>query len=118
MPQPSPFTANWDLAYSSPPTKPACHTSLLDRGIAFERQKSLPLTYRGLHLDCGYQIDLLVDGAVIIEVKAIERFDAVHKAQLRSYLRLSGCKVGLLINFNVKWLTADGIKRVVNGFPE
>jgi GxxExxY protein len=55
---------------------------------------------------------------VIIEVKAIERFARVHQAQLRSYLRQSNCKVGLLIDFNVKWLTEDGIKRVVNGFPD
>ena len=91
---------------------------LLDRGLVFERQKPLPLTYRGLRLDCGYRVDLLVENSVIVEVKSIARFEPVHLAQLRSYLRLSGCKVGLLINFNVKWLTADGIKRVVNGFPE
>ena len=55
---------------------------------------------------------------MIVEVKSIERFERVHTAQLLSYLRLSGCKVGLLINFNVKWLVDDGLKRVVNGFPE
>jgi len=55
---------------------------------------------------------------VVIEVKSIDRFERVHAAQLLSYLRLSGCNVGLLINFNVKWLVEDGIKRVVNGFPD
>jgi GxxExxY protein len=97
----------------------ACLTSeLLDRGLPFERQKTLPLVYRGRVLDCGYRIDLLVESAVVVEVKSIERFERVHSAQLLSYLRLSGCKVGLLINFNVKWLVQDGIRRVVNGFPD
>jgi GxxExxY protein len=91
---------------------------LMDRGLSVERQKALPLFYRGQFLDCGYRIDLLVEGTVVVEVKSIERFERVHAAQLLSYLRFSGCKVGLLINFNVKWLVDNGIKRVVNGFPE
>jgi GxxExxY protein len=91
---------------------------LADRGFQVERQKPLPLTYRGRHLDIGYRLDILVNGLVVVEVKAIERLQPVHSAQLLSYLRLSGCKVGLLINFNAKWLTQDGIKRVVNGFPD
>ena len=91
---------------------------LIDRGFVVERQKALPLVYRGQVIECGYRIDLLVQQLVIVEVKAIERFARVHQAQLRSYLRQSECKVGLLINFNVKWLTEDGIKRVVNGFPD
>jgi GxxExxY protein len=69
-------------------------------------------------MDCAYRVDLLVQDAVVVEVKSLERIGRVHEAQLRSYLRLSGCKVGLLLNFNVKWLTAEGIKRVVNNFPE
>ncbi len=69
-------------------------------------------------MDCGYRIDLLGERLVFVKVKSIERFERVHTAQLLSYLRLSGCTVGLLINFNVKWLVEDGIKRVVNGFPE
>ena len=91
---------------------------LMDRGIFFERQKPLPLVYRGVHMDCAYRVDLLVENAVVLEVKSLERIGRVHEAQLRSYLRLSGCKVGLLLNFNVKWFTAEGIKRVVNNFPE
>ena len=59
-----------------------------------------------------------MEGKVVVEVKTIERFEGVHAAQLLSYLRFSKCKVGLLINFNVKWLVRDGSKRVVNGFPE
>jgi len=92
--------------------------ALLDRGLFVERQKALPLTYRGQILDCGYRIDLMVERLVIVEVKAVERFERVHSAQLLSYLRLSGCRVGLLLNFNVKWLMDDGIKRVVHGFPD
>jgi GxxExxY protein len=91
---------------------------LIDRGMFVERQKPLPLVYRGQTLDCGYRVDLLVDGLVVVEVKSIERFERVHAAQLLSYLRLSGSKVGLLINFNVKWIVRDGLKRVVNGFPQ
>jgi GxxExxY protein len=91
---------------------------LLTIGLGVERQKRLPLIYRGHTLDCGYRLDLLVEGKVVVEVKSIERFERVHAAQLLSYLRFSKSKVGLLVNFNVKWLVRDGIKRVVNGFPE
>lgn len=97
----------------------ACLTyELLDRGLFLERQKPLPIVYRGQILDCGYRLDLLVEGRVVVEIKSVERFERVHAAQLLSHLRFSKCKVGLLINFNVKWLTREGIKRVVNGFPE
>ena len=82
-----------------------------------EQQNPLPVVYRGVKLDCGYRLDLLVEEAVIVEVKAVERLMPIHHAQLLSYLKLSGCKVGLLINFNVKVLK-DGIRRVVNGFPD
>lgn len=91
---------------------------LLDRGLSFERQKPLPLVYRGQTLDCGFRIDLLVEQAVVVEVKSIDHFEPVHGAQVLTYLRQSGCKVGLLINFNVKWLVEDGVKRFVNGFPD
>jgi GxxExxY protein len=91
---------------------------LIDRGLAIERQKALPLIYKGQTLDCGYRVDLIVEASVIVEVKSIEAFNRVHGGQLVSYLRQSGCKVGLLINFNVKWLVRDGIMRKVNGFPE
>jgi GxxExxY protein len=90
---------------------------LLDQGLCVERQKALPLVYRGHRLDCGYRLDLLVEDAIIVEVKSIERLERVHSAQLLSYLRQSKLKLGLLFNFNVKWLQ-DGIKRVVNAFPE
>jgi GxxExxY protein len=69
-------------------------------------------------MDCGYRLDVLVDRMVVVEVKAVAAFAPVHLAQMLSYLRLSGCKVGWLINFNVKWLVRDGVKRLVHGFPD
>ena len=97
----------------------ACLTfELMARGLSVERQKPLPLVYRGRTLDCGYRVDLLVESEVIVEIKSVDRLEPVHTAQLISYLRLSGCKVGLLINFNVKWLVDEGVKRIVNGFPD
>jgi GxxExxY protein len=82
-------------------------------GLFIEKQKPLPLVYEEVKLDVGYRIDLFVEKKVIIEIKAVEAFTDVHLAQVLTYLRLSNCKLGLLINFNVK-LIKDGIKRVVN----
>lgn len=90
---------------------------LIQRGFKIERQKELPLKYRDITLECGYRLDLLVEDSVIVEVKALDALHPVHEAQLLSYLRLSGCQVGLLINFNVKMLKT-GIRRVVNRLPE
>ena len=90
---------------------------LLDQSLRVEREKPMPLIYRGRRLDCGYRLDLLVEEVIIVEVKSVERLERVHSAQLLSYLKQSKLKLGLLINFNVKWLQG-GIKRVVNGFPE
>ena len=90
---------------------------LAERGLKVERQKPLPVVYRGVQLECGYRLELLVDERVIVEVKAVESLAPIHQAQLLSYLRLSGCKVGLLINFNVKVLK-DGVRRVVHRFPD
>ena len=84
-------------------------------GRKVERQKPLPVVYRGVSLDCGYRLDLFVDDLVIVELKAVDKLMSIHEAQMLSYLKLSGCKVGLLINFNVKILK-NGIKRVVNNF--
>jgi len=91
---------------------------LIKRGLLIERQKALPFAYKGQLVDCGFRLDLLVEKAVVVEVKSIVRFERVHSAQLLTYLRQSKCCVGLLINFNVKWLAEDGIKRLVNGFPD
>lgn len=90
---------------------------LAERGLSFERQKALPLVYRGCRLDCGYRIDFLVEHLIVVELKAVERFEPVHTAQVISYLRLSSLRVGLLINFNVSWLRNGGLKRIVNGYP-
>ena len=96
----------------------ACLTfELAERGLKVEQQKPLPVVYRQVKLDTGYRLDLLVDRMVIVEVKAVDHLEPIHQAQLLSYLKLSGCKVGLLINFNVKMLQ-DGIRRVVNNFPD
>jgi GxxExxY protein len=86
-------------------------------GLRVERQKPLPLVYRGHRVDCGFRLDLLVEESIVVEVKAVERLERVHSAQLLSYLRQLKLKLGLLFNFNVRWLQ-NGIKRVVNGFPE
>jgi GxxExxY protein len=82
-------------------------------GLAVERQKSLPVIYRSVKIDCGYRIDLLVENQVVVELKAVERLERIHEAQLLSYLKLSGHSVGLLINFNVEVLK-NGIKRLAN----
>jgi GxxExxY protein len=85
--------------------------------LLFECQKPLPLSYKGVNLDCGYRADLIVDGRVLVEVKSVDDLAPIHDAQLLSYLKLSGLKVGLLINFNVRVLT-HGIRRKVIGPPE
>jgi GxxExxY protein len=90
---------------------------LTERKLKFERQKALPVQYRRVELDCGYRIDLLVENQVVVELKAVETLEPIHEAQLLSYLKLSKCKVGLLINFNVKVLK-DGIHRFVNKYKE
>ena len=90
---------------------------LAQRGLKVEQQKPLPVVYKEVRLDCGYRLDLLVEEKVIVEIKAIDQLLPVHYAQLLSYLKLSGCRVGLLINFNVKVLK-NGIHRLVNNFPD
>ena len=87
------------------------------RKIPFERQVSLPVEFKGLRLDCGYRIDLLVARRVVLEIKAIESLLPIHEAQLLTYLKLGGWKVGLLINFNVTVLK-DGIRRRVFNLEE
>lgn len=89
---------------------------LKDRGLLVERQKELPVVYRGLNIDAGYRIDLLVNGKVVLELKAIDALAPIHEAQMITYLKLSQCRVGLLINFNVQ-LLKKGIKRLVHRFP-
>ena len=81
--------------------------------LSFERQKPLPISYKGIYLDCGYRLDLVVENCVIVELKSIEKLLPIHQAQLLTYLKMIGLKLGLLINFNVPVLK-DGIKRMVN----
>ncbi len=96
----------------------ACLTfELTERGHQVQAQKPLLLTYKKVKLDCAYRLDLVVDDKVIVEIKSVECLLPIHQAQLLSYLKLSGCKVGLLFNFNAPMLK-DGIMRVVQGFPE
>jgi GxxExxY protein len=80
---------------------------LAERGLEVARQMELPVIYRGVRIDCGYRLDLLVEKQVVVEVKSIDQLAPVHEAQILTYLRLSGCHVGLLINFNVRQLTLN-----------
>jgi len=86
---------------------------LIQRDLMVERQKALPLVYEEVRLEAGYRVDLLVEKKVIIEIKSVEALNDVHLAQILTYLKLSECKLGLLINFNVA-LIKQGIRRVVN----
>jgi GxxExxY protein len=90
---------------------------LRKRGLKVECQVSIPVRYEGETLDIGYRADLIVEGCVLVELKSVETVLPIHKAQLLSYLRLSGKQVGLLINFNVEHLK-NGIKRVINSRPK
>ena len=78
-------------------------------GIGFSLEHPLPVEYKGLHLDCGYRIDVLVENEIILELKSVEEIKGIHQAQLLTYLRLSGVKQGFLINFNVERLV-DGLR--------
>jgi len=82
-------------------------------GLKVKKQKPLPLIYKEIRLDAGYRLDLLVEDKVVIELKSVEAINDIHIAQVITYLKLSGCKLGLLMNFNVLRLV-DGLKRLVN----
>ena len=93
-----------------------CHELSL-RGVSFERQKPLPVEYKGTKLDCGYRLDIIVENTIILELKSCEKIEPIHKAQLLTYLKLSGLHLGLLLNFNVP-VMRDGIIRIVNELKE
>lgn len=93
-----------------------CH-ELSIQGLLFEKQKPLSVDYKGKKLDCGYRLDIVVEKEVIIELKSCEKVEPIHKAQLLTYLKLSGLNLGLILNFNVS-LMRDGIVRIVNEFSE
>jgi len=88
---------------------------LMESGLKVERQKPLPVVYKEVKLEAGYRVDLLVENLVVVELKSVDALNDVHTAQVLTYLKLSGCKLGLLINFNVSRLR-DGIKRLKNGY--
>lgn len=90
---------------------------LSQAGLQFQRQVSLPVAYKSVQLECGYRLDVLVEGAVVVEVKAVEHLLPVHEAQLLTYLRLTGVSVGLLVNFHSSMLM-NGVKRIVHNFDE
>lgn len=90
---------------------------LREAGIPFLQQHAVPVRYKGEKLDLGFRLDLWVDQRIIVEIKAIDVLQEIHRAQLLSYLKLTGCKLGLLINFNEPLLT-DGVRRVANGLDE
>jgi GxxExxY protein len=89
-----------------------CHEFHL-RGISFERQVPLPVEYKGVKLDCGYRLDLIVEDVLILEIKCLEHVLPVHEAQILTYLKMTGKRVGLILNFNVPVLTRGGIVRKV-----
>jgi len=93
-----------------------CHEVSL-RGLSLERQKPLAVQYKGMQLDCGYRLDVVVKNAIILELKSCEKIEPIHKAQLLTYLKLSGLNLGLILNFNVT-IMKDGIVRVVNELAE
>ncbi len=87
---------------------------IIQSGLFVEKQKPLPLIYKEIKLEVGYRVDLLIENKFIVEIKSVEFLNEIHLAQLLTYLKLSDCKLGYLINFNVKYLK-DGVKRVING---
>jgi GxxExxY protein len=90
---------------------------LSQRGLVFSREVNLPLSYKGLKLDCSYRLDLLVEDEIVVELKSVEQTLPVHSAQLLTYLKAANIRLGLLINFNVPVLK-DGIRRIVNNYAE
>ncbi len=93
----------------------AClYHELCSRHLQVEKQKPLPLVYQGVQLEVGYRIDLLVENKLVVEIKAVDALHVLHRAQILTYLRLSNCKLGLLINFNTV-LFKEGVKRLIIG---
>ena len=89
-----------------------CHELTL-RGLAFERQVDLPIRYKGVLLDCGYRMDVVVEGRVLLELKSVDAIHPIHEAQTLTYLKISGLRIALLVNFNVPKIV-DGIKRIAH----
>ena len=87
------------------------------RRLSFDNQKPLPVVYKGVEIDCGYKMDLVVKNAIVVELKSCEKIEPIHKAQLLTYLKLSGLNLGLLLNFNMP-IMREGITRIVNNLEE
>ena len=90
---------------------------LLKSGLFIERQKALPLIFEEVKLEAGYRVDILVEHKLVLEIKAVEALNDIHLAQVLTYLKLSSCKLGVLINFNTV-LLKNGFKRIINGYVE
>jgi GxxExxY protein len=95
--------------------KECLYFELVKSGLTVEKEKPLPLIYEEVKMDCGYRIDLFVENSVVIEIKSVEAINDIHVAQVLTYLKLSKCRIGLLMNFNVVKLK-DGIKRLIHGY--
>lgn len=95
--------------------KECLYYELNKSGLISVKEKALPLIYEEVKLECGYRIDILVENKVIIEIKSVDQLNDIHTAQVLTYLKLSGCRIGLLMNFNVLKLK-DGIKRLIHGY--
>ncbi len=93
-----------------------CHELSLG-SLSLERQKPLAVRYKGINLDCGYRLDVVVENTIILELKSCEKIEPIHNAQLLTYLKLSGLNLGLLLNFNVT-VMRDGIVRILNELKE
>ena len=87
------------------------------RGLSFRRQVGLPVRYKGVKLDCGYRVDVVVEDQVIVELKAVEKLLTIHEAQILTYLKISDLRVGLLLNFSAATMM-QGVRRIVNDFQE
>lgn len=92
--------------------KECLYYELVKNGFYVEKEKSLPVIYGEIKLDCGYRLDLLVENKLIVEIKAVEELNKIHTAQVLTYLKISGCRLGLLMNFNVL-MVKDGIRRII-----
>jgi GxxExxY protein len=97
--------------------EPCLAFEFLHNGIAFERQVAIPMKYKGVSLDCGYRADFVVDGTLLVEIKSVDRLVPLHTAQMLTYLKLTGLRQGLILNFNVTRLV-NGMKSVVHRLGE
>ena len=108
------YIVNSVRVYLNERMRNACIIKIVQSALYAEKQKPMPLTYEGVHLECGYRLDILVENKLVLEVKAVEALHEINIAQTLTYLRLGGYKLGLLMNFN-EVVLRNGIRRVING---